>query len=61
MVNKSVISIYYHTFWSGVAGLSARGGRVDKPQHHDKRCDKMLITIDWSLPSNAHARESRAL
>ena len=21
----------------------------DKPQHHDKRCDKMFNTVDWSL------------
>ena len=25
---------------------SARGGRADKPQHHDKRCNKMFITVD---------------
>ena len=43
------ICICYYTFWSGVAGLSARGGRADKPQHHDKRCNKMFITVDWSL------------
>ena len=51
------ISICYYTFWSGVADLSARhprarsarGGRADKPQHRDKRCDKMFITVDWSL------------
>ena len=23
--------------------------REDKPQHHDKRCDKMFITVDWSV------------
>ena len=34
------ISICYYTFWSGVAGLSARLPGEDKPQHHDKRCNK---------------------
>ena len=62
---KIVRALYicYYTFWSGVADLSARhprarsarGGRADKPQHHDKRCDKMFITVDWSLLGN-HAR-----
>ena len=28
-------------------------GRADKPQHHDKRCDKMFITVDWSLRGRA--------
>ena len=30
----------------------------DKPQHHDKRCNKMFITVDWSLLGNpcAHVR-----
>ena len=47
-----LLCICYYTFWSGVADLSARlpegacarGGRADKPQHHDKRCNKMFIT-----------------
>ena len=39
---------------------SARGGRADKPQHHDKRCDKMFITVDWSLPGNSRPRENGA-
>ena len=26
---------------------SARGRRADKPQHHDKRWNKMFITVDW--------------
>ena len=46
---SSGICICYYTFWSGVADLSARHPRADKPQHHDKRCDKMFITVDWSL------------
>ena len=36
--------------------LRARGGRADKPQHHDKRCNKMFITVDWSLLGNPCAR-----
>ena len=39
---------------------SARGGMADKPQHHDKRCDKMFITVDWSLPGNSRPRENGA-
>ena len=30
-------------------GACARGGRADKPQHHDKRCYKMFITVDWCV------------
>ena len=41
------LSICYSTSWSGVAGLSTRGGRADKPQHHDKRWNKMFISVDW--------------
>ena len=51
----------YSTFWSGVAGLSARGGRADKPQHHSKRWNKMVITVDWSLLGNLRAREGDAV
>ena len=41
-------SICYYTFWSGVAGfIFARRGRADKPQHHDKRWNKMFISVDW--------------
>ena len=38
---------------------SARGGRADKPQHHDKRWNKMFITVDWSLLGNLRARARR--
>ena len=51
------VVVCYYTFWSGVAGLSARGGRTDKPQHHDKRCDKMFITVDWSLLGNSRVHK----
>ena len=54
-------SICYSTFWSGVAGLSAGHPRADKPQHHDKRWNKMLITVDWSLLGNLRAREGGAV
>ena len=30
---------------------------MDKPEHHDKRCDKMFITVDWSLLGNSLARK----
>ena len=40
---------------------SARGGRADKPQHHDKRWNKMFITVDWSLLGNLRAREGGAV
>ena len=26
--------------------------RADNPQHHEKRCNKMFITLDWSLLGN---------
>ena len=35
--------------------ICARGGRVDKPQRHNKRCNKMFITIDSSLLMNSRA------
>ena len=40
---------------------SARGGRADKPQHNDKRWNKMFITVDWSLLGNLRAREGGAV
>ena len=40
---------------------SARGGRADKPQHHDKRWNKMFIIVDWSLLGNLRAREGGAV
>ena len=40
---------------------SARGGRADKPQHHDRRWNKMFTTIDWSLLGNLRAREGGAV
>ena len=40
---------------------SARGGRADKPQHHDKRWNKMFITVDWSLLGNLREREGGAV
>ena len=46
----SLKCICYYTFWSGVA---ARGGRADKPQHHDKRC---LLPLLGELLSNPRSR-----
>ena len=40
---------------------NARGGRADKPQHHDKRWNKMLITVDWWLLGNLRTREGGAV
>ena len=54
--HQGVTSICHYTFWSGVAGLSADSPRADKPQHHDKRCNKMFITADWSLLGKPRAK-----
>ena len=35
--------------------------RADKPQHHDKRWNKMFITVDWSLLGNLRVREGGAV
>ena len=35
--------------------------RADKPQHHDKRWNKMFFTVDWSLLGNLRAREGGAV
>ena len=43
---------------------SVRGGRADKPQHHDKKWNNniiMFITVDWSLLGNLRAREGGAV
>ena len=40
---------------------SSRGGRADKPQHHDKGWNKMFINVDLTLLGNLCAREGGAV
>ena len=48
--------ICYYTFWSDVADLSARGGRADKLQHHNRRnVYYRLLGGSASFPGNAAA------
>ena len=42
-----ILACWYTALFTSKRARSARGGRADKPQHHEKRWNKMYISVDW--------------